>query len=95
MGEGYYQRKAREAREDAERRAREGREGVQQQADQAHSGIQHNTETSSLGSGQTQRANPTDLPVSGGSLDLVTMTVLAGASMLGAAAVAKVLGRKS
>lgn len=95
MGEGYYERKAREAREATARRAREGHDGVQQQADQAHSGIQNNTSTSSLDSGQTQRANPTDLPASGGSLDLITMTVFAAASALGAAAVAKVLGRRS
>lgn len=95
MGEGYYERKAREAREDTERRAREGREGVQRQANQAHSGMQNNTSTSSLDSGQTQKANPTDLPAAGGSLDFITMTVFAATSMLGAAAVAKVLGRKS
>ena len=95
MGEGYYERKAREAREAAEQRAREAHEGVQRRADQAHSGMQNNTSTSSLDSGQTQKPNPTDLPTSGGSLDLITMTVFAAASALGAAAVAKVLGRRS
>lgn len=92
MGEGYYERKAREAREATERAAREGSEGIQRQADNAHTGIQNNTDTSSLGSGQTQKVNPTDLPVASSELTMVSLYTVT--TVLGSLAAAAILGRR-
>lgn len=92
MGEGYYERKAREARETTERNAREAHEGVQQQSRNAHSGVQNNAETSSLGSGQTQKVNPTDLPVASSELAMVSLYTVT--TVLGSLAAAALLGKR-
>lgn len=84
--------KAQEGSDEFRFRAGQSSYDHQRAAGTSHSTFE-STNESRLGSGQSNMSEPAQ--ASGGSLDLITMTVCAVTAMLGAAAVAKALGRKS